>query len=221
MKYSLGNGWPGNYFQIDPLTGVIRTNDVIIATSQTLNFDGDVITEDQGVNNHEVIKTVHITITDVNNHAPMFESDQITLMVPNVTTPGTILHKFNVTDEDFSVNGFPLMFYIPQYYLDEINNFRVDPDEGTLMLISPWTEVRSYTFQVDISNSAFVPMCVQYMQASSISVTVQITPINTACSAFSQTQYSTSIAEGELDQTKILIQIRASDSDGDSLILHY
>ena len=217
VKYSLGNGWPGNYFQIDPLTGVIRTNDVIITTSQTLNFAGDVIVEDQGVNTHKVIKTVHITITDVNNHAPMFESDQITLMVPNVTTPGTILHKFNVTDEDFSVNGFPLMFYIPQYFLDEINNFRVDPDEGTLMLISPQTEVRSYTFQVDVSNSAFVPMCVQYMQASSISVTVQITPVNTACPAFSQTQYSTSIAEGELDQTKILIQIRASDSDGDSI----
>lgn len=217
VKYSLGSGWPQNYFRIDPLSGVIRTNDVIIARSSILNFAGDVIVEDQGVNTHRVTEPVYITIVDVNNHAPMFESDAITLKVSITTMPSTKVHKFNVTDEDFTVNASPLMFLIPHYFSDAGDNFIIDSGDGTLTLNQPQSQVRSFSFQVDVSNPSFTPQCVQYMQASSINVTILITPINTVCPVFSQPQYNTSVAEGEPDQNRVLIGITASDFDGDSI----
>ena len=215
--YSLGSGWPGDYFRINPLSGVIRVNRQIVAL-QNASFDGEIIAEDQGSVKYRTRKTVTVTIQDVNDHPPMFESASITLkkQVGTTSADWTTLYKFNVTDEDFSFNAEPWMFQIPHYYDEARDNFRIGLGTGVLD-IEPQNEVRTYNFRVVVSNAAFYPMCVRYMQASSINVTVEITPVNRGGPQFTQHEYIIEVTEGLRDFSQAITRIQATDVDGDSI----
>lgn len=58
-------------------------------------------------------------------------------------------------------------------------------------------------------------MCAQYMQASSINVTVEITPVNRGGPQFTQTQYSVEVTEELDDFSQSIGSVEATDGDGD------
>ena len=215
IKYSLGDDWPGNMFRIDPLSGVIRTNDVIVFNSSFIN--GEVIAEDQGVNQNRATIRIPITIIDVNNHVPMFESNSILLNISVGDMPMKVIHQFVVTDEDSSLNAEPFMFTLPHYYSEANNNFVLGAGSGELSLRQTQHESRSYNFPIHVSNPSHYPLCAEYAQASSINVTVVVRPENTMCPQFSSPIYSAELAEGMLNPMNpvSITEIMASDPDGD------
>ena len=205
-----------DYFRIDPLSGVIRTNSVLVArNTSSLSFQCMVMVEDQGINRKRASKRIHIWIRDLNDHAPVFESESITLRVSRNARVGTHIHKFRVTDSDLGVNSSP-GFDIPGYYREVHDNFRIGSGDGNLILHREQQETKSYNFIVRVNNPSFTPSCAQYAQSSSINVTVIVTPVNTQAPRFTQLTYSVQVAENIVSED--LIEIMANDTDGDEVM---
>ena len=228
VEYSLGAGWPGDYFKINPLTGVIRVNRRVVSLENS-SFEGEVIAIGQGGNKRRAIERIDTYIQDVNDHAPMFTSSSITFMhqVDSVSSSQvwSPLHRFNTTDEDYGLNALPVQFNIPGYYMQARDNFMIESDglsgEGELQIRQPQTEVKTYHFRIDVSNSAFNPMCARFMQASSINVTVHITPVNLGGPEFAIVQYSTQVVEESRDYSQPIARVQATDVDGDSIVFFF
>ncbi len=219
VMYSLGEGWPDEgYFRIDPLTGVIRTTRTIVALRDIFSFEGRVIVQDQGENPRRTFISIFISIIDINNHPPVFDDGgSITLSLnEGAEVRDMPIHDFNATDEDFNLNASPFMFSIPSYYNDARRNFRVGPADGKLYLQEPQPHVKTYNFVIHASNPSFSPRCVEYSQASSITVTVNVRPINSGPPVFTQRVYSTEVEE-ETMLTRDLIRVEAVDPDGDTV----
>jgi len=224
VKYSLGSGWPGDFFKIDPVTGVIRVNRRIVFMENS-SFDGEVIATGQGGNRQRATASIYTIFQDVNDHAPRFENSSITFMqqVDSVNS-GQVwsrLHHFIVTDEDVSLNAFPVAFIIPSYFMEVGQNFMIGRSDGVLQIQQPQTEVKTYNFKIEAYNSAFNPMCARFMQASSINVTVHITPVNLGGPVFTMTQYSTQVAEESRDYSQPIARVQATDVDGDSILFSF
>lgn len=219
VRYSLGEGWPENYFVIDPLSGVIRINDVIVARDSIDTFRGVVNVEDHGIVRRTSSAMIQVNILDVNDHPPLFIEDgsivdSITLEVSEDEGMGYPIHTFHVTDADFLINNSPVMYYIPGYYIEVQDLFSIQPSSGVLTLRKSPTGVRSYNFVLQVRNTAYYPECVEFMQASSINVTVLIRPQNRGCPVFTHSEYSTELAE-EMSFSSGVLTVLAEDPDGD------
>ena len=216
VLFSLGEGWPEeNFLSINPLSGVIRTNDTVVARENNLWFDGVVIAEDQGPWKHRTEQIIHLTIVKVNDDAPMFESgDSIDLSMSIADEVGTLIHHFEVTD--VAISSSPFMFSIPPYYVMANRNFAITPATGLLTLREEQTDVRSYNFKIDaISNPSPIPRCIDVLSSSSsINVTVNVRPVNTHCPEFTQATYSADVEE-EVLITESFTGVSSYDSDGD------
>ena len=219
VLYSLGRNWPGDYFRIDPLSGVIRVNQQIVYKNRT--FQGEVIVQGQGASRYRVTGFVPVIIEDINNHAPMFDSSSIMFkrVVGSMSSNEvwTELHQFTVEDEDFALNAFPVEFEIPSYYNEVRENFEVllSNSKGVLQMREPQAKIKTYNFRIDVYNSAYTPMCAQYMQASSINVTVEITPVNRGGPQFTQAQNLFEVTEELDDFSQSIGSVEAVDVDGD------
>lgn len=216
VKYSLGGGWPSeSYFRIDPLSGVIRTNAVIVAREARQTIVGTVIVEDQGINPRSVTLGITITIIDINDHPPVFVRDSMDLSISIASEVGTSIHTFTVTDEDFFANAYPVMFSIPYYYAEARSNFLIGAANGVLTLENRQHQVRSYNFVIHVSNPSYYPSCVEFIQASAINLTINVRPLNTGCPVFSQTIYTQEVPEETL-LTRNILQVANTDPDGDA-----
>jgi protocadherin Fat 4 len=215
FQFSLGEGWPeGDLFAIDPISGVVRINNPIVATQGNSRFFGTIIAEDQGPGNHRVSGNLLVSIIDVNDHPPLFESESIELSLSITADVLTEIHRFVVTDEDFTSNASPLIFSIPVYYSEANANFNIIPHNGSLRLRQEQREVRSYNFAIDVANFLPLPSCSDYDQASSINVTVNVRPINTHCPEFTESTYHVNVEE-ETQFSSSLGEVSSFDRNGD------
>ena len=217
VKYRLGDSWPPE-FSIDPLSGVIRTNDVIrINDYADPSIIGPVIVEDQGSPPRSAVANVHILIRDVNDHPPEFGRDSIVLGLSVSASVNTLIYDFNVTDQDTSVNRIPVMFSIPSYYTEVLSNFQIGQSNGKLVLEQRQPHVRSYNFVIHASNPLYSPRCVEFIQASEINVTVNVRPVNTGCPEFFEPVYTNNVVE-EMSISSSLVTVDSSDPDeGDTI----
>ncbi|XP_033754776.1 protocadherin Fat 4-like [Pecten maximus] len=102
VTYSIANGV--SYFEIDPHNAALRL-------IKPLNYEKEPlihfqVTASDGDSTHQVSVNVSVTVSDVNNHTPMFTSALYNCTVSeNVTTPITCHPPINATDGDGGYNG--------------------------------------------------------------------------------------------------------------------
>lgn len=79
--------------------------------------------------------TVRVDIADVNDNAPEWPQDPVTLQISEDTEVGTSIYNFSATDADYGSNGDLRYSLVRQYPQDKA--FRIDALTGTLVLASP------------------------------------------------------------------------------------
>lgn len=79
--------------------------------------------------------TVRVDIADVNDNAPEWPEDPVTLQISEDTEVGTSVHNFTATDKDSGSNGDLRYSLVKQY--PNPNIFTIDALTGTLVLASP------------------------------------------------------------------------------------
>lgn len=79
--------------------------------------------------------TVRVDIADINDNAPEWSQDPVTLQISENTEVGTSVYNFTATDADLGSNGDLRYSLVKQY--PNSNMFTVDALTGTLVLASP------------------------------------------------------------------------------------
>lgn len=119
IRYSIFSGDSSHAFAIDPVTGVISVNSGL-NYEQRSSYTLTVRAQDQGYSTQVSSITVTITVTDVNDNAPVFEDSYAPLIMEN-NLPNADIVQVRADDADSGVNG--------------MINFRLESDYDGLFTI--------------------------------------------------------------------------------------
>lgn len=161
--------------------------------------------------------TVKIEIIDVNDNAPQWSEDPITVEVSELTAVGTVVYNFTAKDDDANANG-ELNFHIISSLPTSKHIFNLDSLTGSLILMSPldYETLKEYWLIVEATDLA--PKISDRM-ATSVTVHVMVTDANDNTPIF----VSTNKASATLNALSgTLYQALAIDADsGDNGRLSY
>ncbi|CAH2040130.1 unnamed protein product, partial [Iphiclides podalirius] len=134
---------PRNPFWIDPQTGKISVRGEI----GSVNATGEnrivlTILATDGV--HNATCNVEITVRDVNNHAPVFDTDKYDAEIKEDAPIGTEVASVHATDLDSGANA-ELVYSIQRGALDA---FRVEPSSGVVAVAAALDHDRRDTYRV-------------------------------------------------------------------------
>lgn len=151
VLYSISSGDPDGYFTVDSASGTIRTAlplDHEICSSLELEIQARF-----GSPPAYGTSRVRITISDVNDNAPVFyPSSSESLLLPEITKMGSVIYRIQATDKDSGHNG-QLSFDLVSTGAAGSNGqrtFGVDRGSGEVRLIGSlsYESVPRYDLQV-------------------------------------------------------------------------
>lgn len=208
MTFSIPTGIADDAFKINSITGVVRTNKFLdreqvesyIIPIYVTDFGG------QGTSSRTQsdIATLHITITDINDHVPEFKVGACyPLAIPENNEFG-VVHTVVATDLDSGKNG-EITYSITGG--NHGNKFSIDPKSGELAARPLDREVRpryhlTITAQ-DRRNTSLQGSC---------NISVLVEDQNDNDPKFNSSSYSASIPEDTAVDTSILT-VKATDPD--------
>ena len=213
ITYSIS---PSNqFFTVDSFSGTVRVASFI--NREMLSHD--IITLSVLANDsvgHSSSATVNITILDVNDHRPQFETpNSQTISVPESTSVNDVLFTVLATDSDSGLNG------IIHYWItggNTNNLFSLDSVTGNITLARPVdyeTDPHRYTLTIDATDFGTTPL----VSGSPITVTFNIININDNYPSFTHKIYYCSLSEkvgaNLISKTfeNETCQVRATDAD--------
>ena len=163
---------------------------------------------DRGVPPRIYYKNVHVQLTDVNDHAPVFGQQVYEVKVNESAPPNARLARLKVSDEDEGRNAAVTLRITAG---NENGNFRVDPKSGVLYVAKPLDAERqsSYTLTVSALDHANAGMRKQ----SSAKVHVLVVDVNDNSPLFDVGPTKTVYFEENQPSGTRVIRLRADDAD--------
>ena len=208
VHYSIISGNDGEHFFIESLTGIIRIStplDRELSNLYTLTVQGAFAP------GYEANVTFTVTVTDVNDEAPMFSSSFLEYTLPEDSSVLTPLLCFNITDSDEGSNSQIGSVFIPDTKAAQI--FGVDSSGCLYLLQSLDREGKfdSITFEIYIFDSGDPPL---YDQAQ---ISIIVSDVNDNSPYFIASELSFIVSLPVLVDT-ILYQVEARDLDQSATI---
>jgi protocadherin-16/23 len=80
--------------------------------------------------------TIKVEIADVNDNAPVWEVDPVSIQISEDSAPGTVFYNFSASDADTGTNG-DIQYRLVKQIPAEPETFAVDPLTGGLSLLVP------------------------------------------------------------------------------------
>lgn len=98
--------------------------------------------------------SVRVDVADVNDNAPRWPQDPVSVALPEDTPPGSAVYNFTASDADAGANGELRYSLVRQWPPHPAPSFSVDPLTGTLTLLAPldFETLREYTLVVKASD---------------------------------------------------------------------
>lgn len=130
ITYTITAGENNAHFSLDPATGVIKSNSVLDASTQSLYYL-TVSALDGGSPSLTGTSKVKITVNDINNQSPAFSQPLYSLSLSELTAVSDVIFPFRATDGDTGPNR------ILTYSIGSGNGdfrFQIDPATGDLTL---------------------------------------------------------------------------------------
>ncbi|XP_019623295.1 PREDICTED: protocadherin Fat 4-like [Branchiostoma belcheri] len=199
---------------------VINSNTGRISTASKANIDRETIAdysitcrvEDSGTPSLFSDVTVQITVSDVNDNAPIFNNnDTLTAALAENAEPGNTVIKVSATDRDVGTNS------------DIVYTISSDPAKNGVKAtryfrISETTGVVTFRESVDRETEPFIDFVVIATDAGSPSlssetdVNITIADVNDNKPVFTQTFYSIELST-DYDSSKAIVTLTATDED--------
>ncbi|XP_020495326.2 protocadherin-23 [Labrus bergylta] len=204
VSYRISSGDPQGLFSVHPKSGLIsnikpldhESQPYVLLVLQSYTDSSPVYSTTQ----------VNITITDINDNAPVFPEVRDTITLSQNTLPGTVLFIAHAHDDDSGANGRV------QYYLRSSSNglFDIDRNLGTVTL--------NQRLQVDHQQRYSLEILAKDEGEPSLSSTLTLTvnvdrTANEHNLAFETLVYQVEIGEGYRKHSRV-IQVRAHKSRG-------
>lgn len=199
VSYHISSGDPLGWFAVHPASGLISTLKALDRETQPyVLLSLQCSTDTSPVYS---ITQVNITITDVNDNAPVFPKVSDSLSIPQSTSPGTVLFIAHAHDNDSGANGRV------KYQLKNTQNgtFDIEANFGMLTLNKSLQQGTVETFILEIvAEDEGEPSL-----STTFSLTVNVKPnfvVNSL--AFETLIYQVEIGESYRRDTRV-IQVRA------------
>lgn len=119
--------------------------------------------------------TVRVDIADVNDNAPQWPQDPITIQISESTEVGSSLYNFSASDADSGSNGELRYSLIKQFPGKDV--FKIDCLTGTLLLVNPvdYELLQEHTIVVKVTDQ---PLNISEQLSSSVTARIIITDAN-------------------------------------------
>lgn len=198
-------GDPSGDFLLDRQTGVLSTSRPLDREKRA-GYTLTITAQDQGHPPLSSTATVEVTVMDVNDHSPVFQSSSYTADISEDVPIGSLVLEVKAIDLDQGSNSHVL------YSLSSSSQsmFIIDQDTGRIITTSPLDREKtaSYTFEVCATDSSPVNP-----RNSTAQVTVYIQDVNDNAPFFIQDPLILNISAGSVSSRRVLATMRAEDKD--------
>uniref|UniRef100_A0A3B3W2B7 Protocadherin-16 n=1 Tax=Poecilia latipinna TaxID=48699 RepID=A0A3B3W2B7_9TELE len=204
ISYRISSGNLHSWFSVHPKSGVINTIKPLDHESQPYAL----LFLQSYTDTSPIYSTtqVNITITDVNDNAPVFPKRRDTITVSRSTRPGTVLFIAHAHDHDSGANG------IVQYHLKSSRSevFAIDSNLGMVRLNKSLhvSQQQRYNLEILAKDEGKPPLS----STLTLSVNIDHTAADDSL-AFETLVYQVEIGEGYRKDSRV-IQVRAHRTRG-------
>ncbi|XP_016396188.1 protocadherin Fat 4 [Sinocyclocheilus rhinocerous] len=206
VRYTLLGG-PGR-FSVDQETGVITLAAPLDRETQD-EYSLVIAAQDQGRPSHSATTTLEISVTDINDNAPIFSKQQYETTVSEHAEVGTNVIDVMATDKDDGENAIVTYHIVKQEPSSTPLVFTIDEGSGAINLAEKldYDKAKRYTLEVEGRDGG------NPVLTGSVSVTVWVEDANDKAPVFSKEgQYDVSVYENLAGGTA-LVSLEVSDAD--------
>ncbi|CAL1682791.1 unnamed protein product [Lasius platythorax] len=200
---------PSPYFNIDNITGIVRTSQVI-DYEETKQLEFTVVAYDSGVPQLSAAAKVTVTVINVNDQDPKFEKELYNATVKENSPPGTRVIVVKATDGDEGPFGDVSYSLIGEHAAD----FNIGHETGEITVGGATVLDREMTPEITITVMASDGAHVNSRRSTTVPVVVKLIDENDNRPIFSQHSYRASVAENlSVNPPAPILQVRAVDQD--------
>ncbi|XP_034022451.1 cadherin EGF LAG seven-pass G-type receptor 2 isoform X2 [Thalassophryne amazonica] len=205
-----------NLFAVDPATGAVSTVEVLDReTKDTHVFR--VTAVDYGAPRRTAMATLTITVSDTNDHNPVFEQQDYKESIRENLEIGYEVLTVRATDGDAPVNGNILYHILNNNGSNDV--FEIDSRSGVIRTkgLVDREEVEAYMLLVEANDQGRDPG----PRSATASVHIVVEDDNDNAPQFSEKRYVVQVPEDMTPNTEIL-QVTATDQDrGSNAVVHF
>ncbi len=207
LRYTILSGNLGGVFIVNEIFGLITTSDYLdreVTPSYTLG----VRVIDLGTPQFTATAVVEVTVQDVNDNTPRFESRTYSISIPESIEIGSEILSVSASDLDIGLNANLT------YLMVETNAFEVDLFSGIITLTQSldFEVIPSYTLMLMVSDNGLPSPL-----TDTAIVLISLSDVNEAPPTFTSPSYSVDVAQNAVVGTPIGYFI-ANDNDSNALI---
>ena len=215
LQYIKVSGDSSNHFTIDGNTGVVTL-------TKSLDFETTqvhvIVVQAQSVANPILHSqtNVQITVTNVNDHIPVFTRPMYSIAVLETVDRGHLVMSVDAPDSDEGAFG-EVSYHFQEPTEQAVQDaFMLDPLSGQITTTRRLDREQreQYTFIVEARDGGSPP------RSSTSRVSITVTDVNDEPPIFTQRQYNATISEN-LDVGRSVIQVLAEDRDSSASTVNY
>ncbi|KAE8295094.1 Protocadherin-16 Protein Dchs1 Protein dachsous-like protein 1 Precursor [Larimichthys crocea] len=205
MNYKITAGDPSGDFRLDRESGVLSTSRPLDREKRA-GYTLTVTAHDQGHPPLSSTSTVEVTVMDINDHSPQFQSSSYTADISEDVPIGSLVLEVKAIDLDQGPNSQVLYFLST----GSKSMFIIDQNTGRIITAAPLDRERtsSYTFEVCATDSSPINP-----RNSTAQVTVYIQDVNDNAPYFILDPLIVNISASSVSSRRVLATMRAEDKD--------
>ncbi|CAL8363929.1 unnamed protein product [Merluccius merluccius] len=205
LNYKLTAGDPSSDFRLDGRSGVLSTTRSL-DRERKARYSLTVVAQDRGRPALSGTATVEVSVLDVNDHAPRFQSASYTADISEDVQMGSFVLEVKASDLDRGVNGQVV------YFLSGGSQgmFIVDQNTGRIITAAPLDREKTASYGFDVHATDSSPS--NPLNASA-HVTVYIQDVNDNAPFFVQDPLVINVSATAVNSHRVLATMRAEDKD--------
>lgn len=221
VSYSMAplmNSRSSDYFHIHPETGLITTTQILDREHMDLHYFR-VTATDYGSSRLSGTTMVAITVSDRNDHSPIFEQTEYRETIRENVEEGYPILQLRATDSDSPTNANIRYRFIGDMVAVARAAFEIDPRSGLITTrgVVDRELNEHYTLQVEASDQGKEPG----PRSATVKVFITVLDENDNVPQFSEKRYVVAVKENVRPHSEIL-RVSATDHDKDSnAAVHY
>lgn len=194
-------------FNVDKVTGVITLAAPLDRETQD-EYRLVITAQDQGRPTRSATTSLEISVTDINDNAPIFSKQQYETTVSEHAEVGTNVIDVMATDKDDGENAIVTYHIVKQEPTSTPLVFTIDEESGFISLAAKldYGKAKRYTLEVEGRDGG------NPVLTGSASVTVWVEDVNDKAPVFSKDQYEVSVYENLAGGTALL-SLEVTDED--------
>ncbi|KAK0157779.1 hypothetical protein PV328_011474 [Microctonus aethiopoides] len=200
---------PNSYFNIDNITGIVRTSQ-IIDYEETKQLEFNVIAYDSGVPLLSSTAKVTVNIINVNDQDPKFDETSYHVSVKENSPPGehvTIVHAYDKDEGIFGDVNYSLIG-------EHASDFNIGHETGEITVGGATVLDREETPEIMITVMASDNAPLNSRRSTTVPVIINLEDVNDNKPIFTQHSYRASVAENlSVNPPATILQVHADDHD--------